>query len=704
MIKQQSQETWRNNDGEVKQTPTNASNSNQWTWSGVFEVAQAHAKELAAKAQILAEQARRAAEEKAALLQQERNEMLKSNEKRRTNSKIVRINGNLKSLSAQLELFYITENIIAMAYPFDPSRPGNAEGGNDIDVVAAYLQKKHGGHYMIWNISEETYDYSKFNDQVLEYKFPGHPAPPLGLLFKICTSVESWLDADEKNIAVIHCLTGKGRTASLIACILSWIGEFSSPTEALQYAAERRGIGIDFLTIPSQRRYVQYFSNMIDGIKPSSEPLLLRRVIINSIPIFGNNGGGPENAGCCPYVQLFKNGRLIATAVPPTDQDKPSQDGPNGSNAAGQRVQLKWIKASEGSASFQVDVAVQGDILLRCRHADSSGARISMFRAAFHTGYVPSGVLRLTKAQLDGSYSDPRFDSEFFIDIMFAPVEKAPVNSSSQLTSFGETLQSGDDASEMKMNKDSRPVGVPSDSGLLLDAATSDKYEATIHRDLTFWDTIAARKNKSKRRKPRKFLATAQDQFSIADDINEIIKIESNDVKTSQSGISDIDLIQELALAEGSMSSLEKKSSGNDSMKGNDNSPYESESTKANNELLALRELEKELGLDDFQFNKGDAPIIKKNSSSDVSNKSLHVKSDDPVTTIKVDNHDDDDDDGDCEQGLDNLIALNQSPANKSVTKSSSSSTSNAPISNSAFDDENLDELEQYLQSLWTNK
>ena len=33
-----------------------------------------------------------------------------------------------------------------------------------------------------------------------------------------------------------------------------------------------------------------------------------------------------------------------------------------------------------------------------------------MFRAAFHTGYVPCGVLRLGKAQLDGACVDSRFD------------------------------------------------------------------------------------------------------------------------------------------------------------------------------------------------------------------------------------------------------------------------------------------------------
>lgn len=36
--------------------------------------------------------------------------------------------------------------------------------------------------------------------------------------------------------------------------------------------------------------------------------------------------------------------------------------------------------------------------------------QISMCRAAFHTGYVPHGILRLSKSQLDGACLDPRFD------------------------------------------------------------------------------------------------------------------------------------------------------------------------------------------------------------------------------------------------------------------------------------------------------
>ena len=88
---------------------------------------------------------------------------------------------------------------------------------------------------------------------------------------------------DTDNIAVIHCLTGRGRTAALTACVLAWLGEFTSPLEALDYVSARKNIPVDHLTIPSQRRYVQYFANTLDGVRPSSQPLLLRRIILNTV-------------------------------------------------------------------------------------------------------------------------------------------------------------------------------------------------------------------------------------------------------------------------------------------------------------------------------------------------------------------------------------------------------------------------------------
>lgn len=103
------------------------------------------------------------------------------------------------------DVTYVTERVVAMGFPHGGRRdPRSRKGGNHVDAVSALLAERHPGHYMVWNVSEETYDYSKFDDQVLEYKFPGHPAPPLGMLFKIVTSIESWLDADTQNVACVR--------------------------------------------------------------------------------------------------------------------------------------------------------------------------------------------------------------------------------------------------------------------------------------------------------------------------------------------------------------------------------------------------------------------------------------------------------------------------------------------------------------------
>ena len=557
-----------------------------------------------------------------------------------------------------LDMSYITENIIQMSFPYD-SEAAKKNGGNDVYGVAELLERRHNGHYMIWNISEEAYDYNLFDNQVLEYKFPGHPSPPLGLMFNICTSIESWLDADPKNVAVVHCLTGKGRSASLLACVLTWLGEFSSPTEALQYIADRRNIAVDFLTIPSQRRYVQYFSNMLDGVRPQPHHLLLRRAIMHDIPAFvqtreimseGKSPGTPgtkevvEEPGCCPYVQLFKNGKMIATAVPVNHDERtltkaaqqqqsedvvgssssssssPSSSSSSSSSSSEEigatpaklqkpRLELKWVPTSEGTATFSLDTAVQGDILLRCRHAELvSGQRVSMFRAAFHTGYVPSGVLRLTKVQLDGAGADPRFSDEFFLDLIFAPIEP---NSTGTAGSSAE----GSD----------KP---PSDSGIQVEGEFSERYEQTLHRDVRFWESIAARKNKAKRRRARKFVSTTHDQFSIGEDdkggggSTEIVfsnshSHSSSDISPDDDGLaaSNMDLIAALAEAEDFGDEDMGLGGGN----GDDDddasgfvpisaaavdaasavpAPTTPAAKEANDNLAALDELEKELGID----------------------------------------------------------------------------------------------------------
>jgi hypothetical protein len=324
---------------------------------------------------------------------------------------------------------------------------------------------------------------------------------------------------------------------------------------------------------------------MIDGVKPRSEPLLLRRVIMNSIPIFSENKDTPGSLGCRPYIQLFKNGKLIATAAP----QQSSSDG-----------SLAFVDQNEGVVVFNVDCPVQGDILIRCRHADDA-RRVSVFRAGFHTGYVPVGVLRLTRTQLDGPSSDARFSEDFFIDLIFAPVIDAPTNNTS--------------------------MQYPSDMGLSLDKDTAEACEDFMHRDVRFWEAIQSRQAKSRRRASRKYLSSSQEKFSISDDtivldtaLSPLHKSLMATTKT-QVGISNEDLIAELSRAEAESTPPPKvppidlsraKQVVPDDLAFLDDFEFQTPATvqpvgtTAHSELKALEDLERELGLEEFVLPKHD--------------------------------------------------------------------------------------------------
>lgn len=187
------------------------------------------------------------------------------------------------------EVVYITDRIITMGHPaMQSTTDGDITPQRKLAAVGHLLQQRHAGKYMVWNLSEVEYDYSVLQEQVLTHCFPGSPSPPLGLLLKLILSMESWLKADKDNVAVIHCLTGKGRTSTVLACFLCWTGEAGfthDPMVALEYIALcKRYESVDKLTIPSQRRYIGYFSNMLDGVRPHQPPLTLKRIIMSEAP------------------------------------------------------------------------------------------------------------------------------------------------------------------------------------------------------------------------------------------------------------------------------------------------------------------------------------------------------------------------------------------------------------------------------------
>ena len=394
------------------------------------------------------------------------------------------------------EVVYITDRIVTLSHPYMQSTTdGDITPDRKLAAVGHLLQKRHGGRYMVWNLSEVEYDASVLDDQVLVYKFPGSPSPPLGLLLKLLMAMESWLKADERNVAVMHCLTGRGRTSTVLAAFLCWTGEagFNDVNSALEYIARCKRISVQSLTIPSQVRYVSYFANMLDGVRPSQPPLMLKRIIMSEAPKFGkrpappSSEGSEENAsgeplfGCAPYLQIFKGGNLVFTTAAQVNYAQTKDD-------------LPFCTTNDGPVSFLAEAVVQGDILLRCRHLTKSGQRLSMFRCAFHTGYVPPKVLRLTKAQLDGACGDKRFADDFFLDLIFEPCDEA--------TASKHLMENPDKAKEeMDEGTEEEPANEAAQRRSMgtspSNTVSASAYDTMLPRDSRFWEVITQRREEN---------------------------------------------------------------------------------------------------------------------------------------------------------------------------------------------------------------
>eukprot|EP01133_Synstelium_polycarpum_P003505 gene3505-4004_t len=136
---------------------------------------------------------------------------------------------------------------------------------NSIKDVCTLLNKKHGGKFMIWNLCERSYDYSMFNNQILDFPFPDHHAPSLNLLFEIVNSLDNWLKADAENIAVVHCKGGKGRTGTIICCYLFYSCYFPTMEQSMGHFADMRSKTKKGVTQASQQRYISYFKEIVSG-------------------------------------------------------------------------------------------------------------------------------------------------------------------------------------------------------------------------------------------------------------------------------------------------------------------------------------------------------------------------------------------------------------------------------------------------------
>ncbi|EPQ30962.1 uncharacterized protein PFL1_01151 [Pseudozyma flocculosa PF-1] len=143
-------------------------------------------------------------------------------------------------LSLDLDLVYVTDNIIIMGFP--------ASGvaslyRNSRSSVRKFLDHRHEDLYRIYNFcprAENGYDADYFYDRVSRYPFPDHHVPPLSMIPLFVADMTEWLESDPDNVGVIHCKAGKGRSGTMTCCYLLSLPYLPSPPQNLRNYSELR--------------------------------------------------------------------------------------------------------------------------------------------------------------------------------------------------------------------------------------------------------------------------------------------------------------------------------------------------------------------------------------------------------------------------------------------------------------------------------
>lgn len=136
-----------------------------------------------------------------------------------------------------------------------------------VEDMVRFLNANHKSNWHIWNFRGEEPGYSDQDvlNKVSHFPFPDHQPPTIEIILQSVKEIEAFLDRSSKNVAVLHCKAGKGRSGTICCAYMVYrsfnVQQVIDINEAIGYFTHKRmrGIAGDGVSIYSQKRYLDYW-------------------------------------------------------------------------------------------------------------------------------------------------------------------------------------------------------------------------------------------------------------------------------------------------------------------------------------------------------------------------------------------------------------------------------------------------------------
>ena len=335
-----------------------------------------------------------------------------------------------------MDLTYVTPRILLVG------------ASTPLRQTIAYIQKKHAGHYKVFDVFQSNGADSVVVDGAFDttqqFAINRYNVPAMESILKFCNIVDSYLQLSPSNVVILYSSANDGRSILLASVLLLHTGTNDSAIDSIDDVCSKRFLSfarnkINSIITPSQIRYVYYYEQLLRKDYLIEYTMCITHIKITTVPNFD---ASIIAAGCTPYLVvsllkrdeddllnwkpycLYNQSDAVKPAVVAT---KANTSNKNKSVPVVTKT-LKHYSKDDNVIDFYLTknepVLVRGDVVLSVCTEDTK-----MFQITFHSAFVEGNYLLFDKSSVDLASADSHnrfFDPNFKVEIYLNRVEDKP--------------------------------------------------------------------------------------------------------------------------------------------------------------------------------------------------------------------------------------------------------------------------------------